>query len=246
MHRYYIPCDLNNKIMLIDGDEAHHMLTVKRLKKGDIFLLFNGEGFECTAEIIDIIYDPKTQRKKARISINDVKEVSKEIDVNITLAFSVPKGKRAEFIIQKCAELGVRKVVPIISTRSIIRSNFEKKIEKWGKISIEASKQCGRNLIMEICDVLPFGSLEKLINDNQISLIFSNENESQGLKRILEQNKKVSNILSIVGPEGGFSHTEISKAKEIGCKVAKLTPQILRVETAIIAITAMLIYEYTF
>ena len=246
MDRYYVPYDFNKKILIIDGDEAHHILTVKRLKKGDLLLLFNGKGSECTAEIIDIIYDNKTRKNKARISINDVKNVNKEIDINITLAFSVPKGKRAEFIIQKCAELGVRKLVPIITSRSIIRSNFEKKIEKWKKISIEASKQCGRNLIMQISDVLSFEALGKLISDNQISLIFSNEKESQGLKKILQKNKTVNNILSIVGPEGGFSNKEIQQAKEMGCIVAKLTPQILRIETAVVAITSMFIYEYTF
>lgn len=246
MHRFFVSSNFNDKVIWINGDEAHHMLTVRRVKIGDKVSLFNGMGEECVGEIVDILQEEKSYNKKAKINIKSVKNVDNEIGIDITMAFSAPKGKRSEFIIQKCSELGVKRLVPLITERSVIRSNFGNKIEKWRKISVEASKQCGRNLITEISDVLPFESLDRLINPDEISIIFSSGNNISGLKKILKDSAAVTKILSIVGPEGGFSAAEIEKARKLGCNVARLTPQILRVETAVIAIAAMLIYEYTF
>lgn len=230
--------------MWINGDEAHHMLTVKRLKAGDKISLFNGRGEECVGEIVDILQEERLHTKKAKINIKSVKSVNKEIGIDITIAFSAPKGKRADLIIQKCSELGVKKLVPLITERSVIRTNFATKVEKWRKISIEASKQCGRNLITDISNVLPFESLGHLANSHEISIIFSNESGFHGLKEILKNNSKIKDVLCVIGPEGGVSAAEIEKAKEMGFNVAKLTPQILRVETSVITIAAILVYEY--
>lgn len=245
MSRFFVSSGFNDKDIWIDGDEAHHMLTVKRLKVGDNISLFNGRGDECVGKIVDIFQEEKSHKKKAKINIKCVKSVNKEIGIDITIAFSVPKGKRADLIIQKCSELGVKRLVPLITERSVIRSNFANKVEKWQKISIEASKQCGRNLITEICNVLPFESLDRLINSNEISIIFSDGNGFHGLKKILKNNGEIKGVLCVIGPEGGFSVAEIEKAKEMGFNVAKLTPQILRAETAVITVAAILVYEFT-
>ncbi|MGR3319198.1 MAG: RsmE family RNA methyltransferase [Candidatus Anammoxibacter sp.] len=246
MSRFFVSSDFKTQNILIDGDEAHHMLTVKRLKVGNSVSLFNGMGDECVGRIIEVFQDAKSHKKKAKINIGDAKNVNNEIGLEITIAFSAPKGKRADLVIQKCSELGVKKLVPLITERSVIRRNFGSKVEKWRKISVEASKQCGRNLVTEISEVLPFESLNLLINAHETSIIFSNEDGFHGLKEILKCNAEIKNVLCLVGPEGGFSAPEIAKAKDMGCKMAKLTPQTLRVETAVIAIAAMLVYEYTF
>ncbi|MGR3219583.1 MAG: RsmE family RNA methyltransferase [Candidatus Anammoxibacter sp.] len=246
MSRFFVSSDFKTQNILIDGDEAHHMLTVKRFKVGDNVSLFNGMGEECVGEIIEVSQDEKSRNKSATINIETPESVNKEIGLDITIAFAVPKGKRSDLIVQKCSELGVKKLVPLVTERSVIRRNFGNKIEKWQKISLEASKQCGRNLVTEIADALPFDSLNTLINSHEISILFSNEDGFCGLKEILKCNAKIRNVLCVVGPEGGFSASEIVKAGEMGCEMSKLTPQILRVETAVITIAAMLVYEYLF
>ena len=245
MSRFFVSSDFKGKEVVIDGAEAHHMVTVKRFKSGDKVSLFNGNGIECFGEIIDISVNEKSLGKTIRIDIERVAHTSNlEIETEITMAYSVPKGKRSELIIQKCSELGVRNLVPLIADRSIIRSNFSNKLEKWQKISIEASKQCGRNCTTNIFDVLKFDELETLIDKHDLSIIFSLDNENEGVKAILREYQDVDRILCIIGPEGGFTPMEIKKAVEFGCATAKLTPQVLRVETAVIAVASMLIYEY--
>ena len=246
MSRFFVSSDFKTRNILIDGDEAHHMLTVKRLKVGDNVSLFNGRGMECVGKIIEVFQDEKTHKKKAKVNIENAKIVNNEIGLEITIAFAVPKGKRADLVIQKCSELGVKTLVPLITERSVIRKNYGSKVEKWRKISVEASKQCGRNLVTGVSDALHFESLNLLIKSHETSILFSNEDGFYGLKEILKCNAGIKNVLCIVGPEGGFSVSEIEEAREMGCNMSKLTPQTLRVETAVIAIAAMLVYEYTF
>ena len=188
----------------------------------------------------------RVSRKRSGFGIEKVEHTNLEIGLEITMAFSVPKGKRSELVIQKCSELGVRNVVPLIAERSIIRTNFSNKFEKWQKITIEASKQCcGRNSITNILDVLKFDELQPLIDKHDLSIIFSLDNENEGIKAALREHKNANKVLCVIGPEGGFTPSEIIKAVEFGCTTAKLTPQVLRVETAVIAVASMLIYEYS-
>lgn len=246
MDRFFVSSDFNEKEIWINGEEAHHMLNVKRHKAGDSVILFNGEGAECVGEIHEVCHERMPHNKKARISIKSTKNVNKEIGFEITVAVSVPKGKRSDFIIQKCSELGVKEIIPIITERCVVKVDSGHKLEKWKRIAVEASKQCGRNMITEISDVMPFQSLIDMIRSFELSIIFSNNETAKGTKEIFKKASGIKNVLCIIGPEGGFSTAEIEQAQNAGCKIAILTPQVLRVETAVIAVVSMLIYEYTF
>jgi len=244
MSRFFVSSDFKGKEVFIDGVEAHHMINVKRFKLGDRVSLFNGNGIECFGKIIDIFVNGKSSEKKVRIGIEKVECANIEIATEITMAFSVPKGKRSEIVVQKCSELGVKNLVPIIAERSIIRSNFDNKLEKWQKITIEASKQCGRNCTTNILDVLKFNALGSLIGKHDLSIMFSLDSKSRRLKDVIKEYQNVNSVLCIIGPEGGFTQSEIKKGEEFGCNFAKLTSQVLRIETAVIAVASMLIYEY--
>ena len=241
MNRFYVPFHAGLKSLWIDSSESHHIIHVKRLKIGDNIIVFNGTGDEFEAEIEDI----EDNRVKARI--NQQRTISKENLVGIDIAFAIPKGKRSHLLIQKCAELGVHKLIPINYARSVVKlkDDCSVKIEKWQKIAIEASKQCGRNTITEIGNVVNFDNILNTVDSYDIPLFACSQSDSDNLKNTLQEHPKPNNILSFIGPEGGFTSHEIEMAKRAGCKFVSLGSQILRIETAAIAVSAILSYHYS-
>jgi 16S rRNA (uracil1498-N3)-methyltransferase len=239
--RFCVPFHAGEKDIWIYGSETHHMLRVKRYRVGDRVVLFNGMGDECIAEIIEV------KESKVRVKIDQIKAVSKESKVGIDIAFAIPKGKQSHFLIQKCAELGVQRLFPLHYERSIVRikNGCPEKIGKWRKIAIEASKQCGRSTITEISEVMDFGNILKGIGSYDISLFACSQSVSNNLKNILKEYQRVNNIISFIGPEGGFTPKEMGMAKEAGCKFVSLGQRTLRVETSAIAISAILSYHYS-
>jgi len=229
------------KNLWIDSSESHHIVHVKRLKIGDNIIVFNGIGDEFEAEI-EYIED-----NRVKVKINQQKTISKENSVGIVIAFAIPKGKRSHLLVQKCTELGAHKLIPVNYARSVVKlkDDCSVKIEKWQKIAIEASKQCGRNTITEIGEVVNFDSILNTTDSYDLPLFACNQSDSDNLKNTLQEYQKPNNILSFIGPEGGFTSNEIEMAKKAGCKFVSLGRQILRVETAAIAVSAILSYHYS-
>jgi 16S rRNA (uracil1498-N3)-methyltransferase len=241
MNRFYVPFHTGLKNLWIDSSESHHIIHVKRLKIGDSIIVFNGTGDEFEAEIENI------EDNRVNIRINQQKTISKENIVEIDIAFAIPKGKRSHLLIQKCTELGVHKLIPINYARSVVKlkDDCSVKIEKWQKIAIEASKQCGRNTITEIGDVVDFDNILNTSDSYDLPLFACSQSDSDNLKNTLQEHPKPNNILSFIGPEGGFTSHEIEMAKRAGCKSVSLGSQILRIETAAIAVSAILSYHYS-
>jgi len=241
MNRFYVPFHAGLKNLWIDSSESHHIVHVKRLKIGDPIIVFNGMGDECDAEIEEI------KDNRVKVKINQQKTISKENRVGIDIAFAIPKGKRSHLLIQKCTELGVHKLIPTNYERSVVKlkDDCSAKIEKWQKIAIEASKQCGRNTITEIGKVVDFDNILKTVDSYDLLLFACNQSDSNNLKNTLQEHPKVNSIISFIGPEGGFTSNEIEMAKKAGCKFVSLGQRILRVETAAIAVSAILSYHYS-
>ena len=241
MNRFYVPFRAGLKNLWIDSSESHHIVHVKRLKIGDNIIVFNGIGDEFEAEI-EYIED-----NRVKVKINQQKTISKESRVGIDIAFAIPKGKRSHLLVQKCTELGAQKLIPINYARSVVKlkDDCSVKIEKWQKIAIEASKQCGRNTITEIGEVVNFDSILNTTDSYDLPLFACNQSDSDNLKNTLQEYPKPNKILSFIGPEGGFTSNEIEMAKKAGCKFVSLGRQILRVETAAIAVSAILSYHYS-
>ena len=241
MNRFYVPFHAGLKNLWIDSSESHHIIHVKRLKIGDNIVVFNGTGDEFEAEIEDI------EDNRVNVRINQQRTINKENIVGVDIAFAIPKGKRSHLLIQKCAELGAHKLIPVNYARSVVKlkDDCSLKIEKWQKIAIEASKQCGRNTITEIGEVVDFDNILNTINSYELPLFACNQSDSDNLKNTLQEHTKPNNILSFIGPEGGFTSNEIEMAKRVGCKFVSLGSQILRIETAAIAVSAILSYHYS-
>ncbi len=241
MNRFYVPFHAGLKNLWIDSSESHHIIHVKRLKIGDNIIVFNGMGNEFDAEIEEI------KDSRVKVKINQQNTISEENTIGIDIAFAIPKGKRSHLLIQKCTELGARKLVPINYGRSVVKlkDDCSVKIEKWQKIAIEASKQCGRNTITEIGKVVDFDNILKTVESYDLPLFTCNQSDSNNLKNTLQEHPKPNSIISFIGPEGGFTSNEIEMAMKAGCKFVSLGQRILRVETAAIAVSAILSYHYS-
>lgn len=224
------------------GENLHYIKTVLRLKRGDSLILFEGLGFEYEATIRDFTAQSIIIEitKKKRIQVGD--------SIKITLAQALTKGNKMDFIIQKASELGVKRIIPFKSSRSIPKLSENKiplKISRWHRIAIEASRQCGREDVPEITDIITYDKVLKYPGKGAFKIIFWEKESKIGIKEILRDKKYdgITDFFIIVGPEGGFSKEEIEMASSVGFLSVSLGRLVLRVETAALAILSILQYE---
>ncbi|MBD3304181.1 16S rRNA (uracil(1498)-N(3))-methyltransferase [Candidatus Woesearchaeota archaeon] len=222
------------QIVRIEGEETRHM-KVLRLKKGDQICLFDGTGNEITGQILDI------GPRKLEIKVV-AREKVRTTEVLVDLAISVPKGKRWDWIIQKATELGVSRIIPVVTKRGVVIPNKEGKSERWTRIAVEAAKQSQRATVPGITEPAKFEEMLDFTEDYDLKLI-ALPTAKQDIKHAL-QKRRPKRILCLIGPEGGFTDEEQDKAKKRGFTPVKLGKEILRVETAGIAMLAMIKYEY--
>jgi len=239
MHRIFVP---KEQIPIITGSDIHQIKDVLRLKVGNEIELLDGSGKVYLAKIKSIT------NEKIITEIISTSQNTGENKIKVTLAQCLPKAKKMDLIIQKCTELGVHRIIPVLSERSIAKGE---KLERWKKIAKEAAEQSGRSTMPEISNLTNFEDLLKLRKDYDLALIPWELEKEKSLKSLLttqppcpELCRGANNLLIIIGPEGGFSAAEINLAKESGFTPVSLGKRILRTETAGMAILAMLSYEY--
>lgn len=228
MQRYFIEkeCICDDHIQ-IDDYNHRHMQKVMRYRNGDkvICILPSSKTYIYSIEDID---------KGVLVKEEEIIE-NHELDVEVTLIYGLPKNDKFEFVLQKATELGVKRVVPFLSKRSIIKTDqksFEKKRERYQKILKEASEQSYRQIIPELTPLIKIADLQSYLSD--VNLVAYEESSKQGehscLHRTLNQTYKTITI--IVGPEGGFDLQEIEQMKQWGIEACSLGKRILRSETA--------------
>jgi 16S rRNA (uracil1498-N3)-methyltransferase len=237
--RLFLPPEkLTAEKIIITGDDARHLFLVLRVKPGDPLMIFDGSGYRYVCRILHC-------HKKEVIAEYIKKDFySAESPISTTLAQGLPKSDKMDFIIQKSTELGISRIVPLITRYSQVRHT--EKIERWRKIALSASQQCGRDKIPEIDEPV---SLENFLTglkgnkaDVQVKIIFFEEHKEKNLKEVLVNFRDSKDIILLTGPEGGFSGDEVSSAVENGFIQASLGPRILRTETA--PVTALSIIQY--
>jgi len=241
MRRIYLDnVERKGKFLNIYGDTFFYLSKVLKMKKGEEFLGFDGSGKEYILKVNEIGKD------FLRGEIINSKEVfDTECKVEIILCQSLPKFKKMDIIVNWATQLGVKKIVPVISERVITRFEKEKgkkKVERWRRVAIEASKVSGRVFIPEIYPVTKFEDALKMKSD--FSIIFW-EGEKRPLKDILNYIPKKSplTIKIFIGPEGGYSEKEVEMAKNNGFFSASLGRRILKVETASIISVGILLFH---
>lgn len=242
MPRFFINSkDIFDDNINIKGDDYNHIKKVLRLKCGEIVTLSDGVGNEYEAKIEEF-GDGFVHSKIIKSYKN-----STEPPIKITLYQGLPKADKMDFIIQKSVELGITRIVPVLTERTIVKLGNEKdaskKCERWNRISQEAAKQSNRGIIPEIEIPITFKEAVKQAKDYALSLIPYEKEANNSLKQILRSVSDIKEASVFVGPEGGFTEQEIEEAVSFGINSITLGPRILRTETAGIAVLSILMYE---
>ncbi|QDT25162.1 RsmE family RNA methyltransferase [Gimesia panareensis] len=233
-HRFFYEGSFDDDLLPLEGSEAHHLLHVLRLKEGDQVLLFNGTGVEVEGKI------EKTGRKSVEIRVISRRESGDEKQVPLILATAVPKGDRFRWLVEKAAELGVTKLVPLITERSSVDPG-ENKLKKLQQTIVSAAKQSGQIRLMELAPVQQLGDFFKEIGESGVQLLIA---DPQGVEwSQLNQsnpNSSAAGTVILVGPEGGFSPEEVQAAQDAGAEAVKINAGILRIETAALLMAGLM------
>ena len=252
MRRFYIE-NIEGNTAIIGGSEAHHIKDVLRQKPGDIVFLFDGAGSEYEAEISG--FRPAAAGSEAVLKIISKVKRDTEPSVKIFLYQSLPRFKKFDFIVEKSTELGVFKIIPVISERTNFNLPSERgevKLARWRKIAMSAAKQCGRAVVPEVADITKFedavGEVSKRrlqpgAITGEISIIPWESEQKTTLKEVLRRPSGISSVNLFIGPEGGFSGAEIELAISNKILPVSLGKRILRAETAPIAAISNILYE---
>ncbi len=236
MRRFYSSTiNVSLKEFSLDKEQSRHLRSVLRLDIGDEVHVFDGNGNEFLCVILEFESGGKTGLLRI---LNEVSPTAPESSLEITLAIGILKGDKFDLVIQKAVELGVTQFIPIITKRCDVKlRNTERKLKRWEKIIVEASKQCGRAKLMRIVEPLEF---KEFIDDSEGSKILFYERKAETLSKITLDKK----LTAIIGPEGGWEDSEIEYAKVNEIQIVNLNGRILRAETAAISITAILQHRY--
>ncbi|MDQ2084991.1 16S rRNA (uracil(1498)-N(3))-methyltransferase [Herbivorax sp. ANBcel31] len=225
----------------ITGEDVVHIKKVLRLKNGDNITVSDGMGTDYYVKIEKIDSDKVTTK-----IINSEKNKS-EPSVNITLFQALPKSDKMDFIIQKGVELGAKKIVPVITERTVVKisknKDYKKKHQRWNRISMEAAKQCKRGRVPQIEYPMTFKDAIDSLTDESLKILPYEKEKSIKMKRILSNKSNIKDIFIFIGPEGGFSDNEIELAFNSSVSTVSLGPRILRTETAGIVVLSILMYE---
>lgn len=217
----------------LGGEAANHLSRVLRLQPGDTLVVFDGSGIDFSAEIIAI------GRRDVRIRIGQNMEAATESPADLTLLQGVCRGPRMDAVIQKSTELGVRRILPVLTGRSVVRlddDQRERRRQHWRQVAISACEQCGRSCIPEVAlpqslpEVLAEGGTGevRLLLDPAATSTMSSAGPLRG------------SIVLLVGPEGGLTPEERELATARGFRGVRLGPRILRTETApLVALTVL-------
>lgn len=235
MRRFFAPQNsFTDNLVKLDADETRHLRDVLRLKMGDEVSVFDGAGKEFACTICEI------GKKETILSlIGETEPASPESPFAITIAATVLNGEKYDLIVQKAVELGVTKLVPLITIRCDVKQkDAARRLERWRRIAMEATKQTGRAKLMEIAEPQMF---EKLLSELKgENVVLFSERDGKDFTKITAGKK----ITALYGPKGGWDDSELKMAAENDIAVVTLGGRILRAETAAIAITAILQHRF--
>lgn len=232
--RYFVSSPITGDRARLTDDEARHLAQAMRAKPGAEVVVFDGGGGEWRGRVVSI------ERNAVEVELLEHRGDDRESAIALTLAVALPKGDRQRWLVEKAVELGVRCLVPLLTERGVAQP-VEKAVGRLRRAVIEASKQCGRNRLMEISEPLgwnqwcqaewPGASMAKLVADPRATQSLSGWLAAAG--------PGIGNIAAAIGPEGGLSDAELAVARSRGWLAVNLGPRVLRVETAALYVAAV-------
>jgi len=243
MKRIFVE-DVTGEAITIAGGDANHLARALRAKRGDRITAVDGTGRCAVVELIDFDKQTITARR-----VSDIERVVGER--KIILADCLPKQNRFDVIIEKATELGVDRIEPLISDRTIARPVSERakaKLERWTRIAKEAAEQCARNTIPEIGTIRVLDDWLKEISsvDDALVLFCWEREQTTTVRQVLGAWKSsggAGDIFVLIGPEGGFTDREVREIKSAGAISVSLGRRVLKTDTAAISALAMINYE---
>ncbi len=240
----------NRSRVTLASDEARHLREVLRLKAGDDVSVFDGEGHEFHCRVSD------SRRDKAELEIiSEIAPAKPESPLRLTLAVALLKGEKFDLVVQKATELGVTSITPLVTNHADIRlrdaADAAKRVARWQRIALEATKQSGRAVVPLVTDPIAFKSLIETQSQpagaaggGWQGLMFS-ERDGASLAEWRQRNPiELSALTAIIGSEGGWADEEILFAREAGWSIITLGGRTLRAETAAIAVATLLQHRF--
>lgn len=242
MYRFFVePEACRGDNIRISGDDWNHIKNVLRLKCGEMITVSDGTEREYVCEIVEYTDAEVVAR------IVDVLDSSAELPTAITLYQGFPKGDKLELIIQKAVELGVVRIVPVMTKRTIVKLDAkkeQKKLERYNAIALSAAKQSKRGVIPVVDRVMTFR--EALEDAKQLDMNLIPYEDARGMqhsKEVIGQVPGKKSLGIFIGPEGGFEEAEVEAAKAIGAECITLGHRILRTETAGMTVLSIVMFE---
>lgn len=235
--RYFLAAAPANDRALLAGAEAQHLVRVMRAGVGDLVVVFDGSGTEYVARI------ERLRRDEVELAILEQRPVDRELPLAIVLGVALPKGDRQRWLVEKCVELGVARIVPLVCERSVAQPG-EAARERLFRYVVEASKQCGRNQLLKIAPAAALATFVHQDAGGQVLRLVAHRDaqhgESSRLRDILAPHAGGAweSVWLAVGPEGGFTPQEIATLQVHDWQAVSLGPRVLRTETAAIMLAA--------
>ena len=233
--------EIGEKTARITGPDVNHIKNVHRMNPGDKLRISDGERlcYNCRIEAFE--------EDGVFLSLLSRDEDGTELPAKVVLFQGLPKGDKMELVIQKNVELGVSRIVPVATRRSVVRLDEKKaeaKVRRWNAISESAAKQSKRTVVPEVSRVLPFKEAVDLAADFDCRLFpYEHAEGMEETRRLLSQVKPGMQVAVFIGPEGGFEEDEAAYARERGFTPITLGRRILRTETAGMALLSALMFQ---
>ena len=232
MPKFFLDGPIGERVLLT-GEDGRHAVKSLRMRPGEQVTLCDGHGTDYEGEILSV------SGETAEIRVLGSHPCPAEPTVEATLFQSLPKLDKCDSVVQKAVELGVSRIVPVVSARCVSRPEekaLAKKTERWQRIAAEAAKQCGRGILPAVETAIPFSrAVRRAKEEGGTALLFY---EGGGVPLPSLVGPETRRVSLFIGPEGGFAPEEVSLAQENGLQPATLGPRILRTETAPVAALA--------
>lgn len=240
-HFFVSPSQVEKDKIYIEGSDVNHMKNVLRMCCGEELMVSDGNNlqYRCSVETYE--------EERAILRILEEKAVDTELISRIYLFQGLPKQDKMELIVQKSVELGVYRIIPVSTRRSVVKldeKKARKKRERWQQIAVSAAKQAGRGYIPEVAPVTSYQEALGQAKELDVILIpYELEREMQAAKEIIEAIRPGQSVAVFIGPEGGFEKEEVELAVRYGAKTVSLGRRILRTETAGLAALSVLMFH---
>lgn len=232
---------INGDTADITGGDLTHITRVLRMGEGDTLTICDGRGFDYDGVIAAV------QPDHLQVTLSGRRPSASEPMMQVTLFQGIPKLAKMDYIIEKCTELGISRIVPVLTKRTVVKADGEKagkKVARWRKIAQEAVKQCGRGAIPEVTEITPLNQLTPLLKELDLSLLAYENEEKTHLREALAGADKPKTAGILIGPEGGFDYDEVTALTAAGAQSVSLGQRILRTETAGHTVLTALMYQF--